>query len=204
MRHDLFQSSAPLEKRMFARLTGPFMSLSASGTLAKTLTASIWKGQPYMRLRVIPVNRNTSGQKAVRSILGTLAKACRAVLTITNDIAVPAVGSQFFQDDVAVAPAGQSWISYLQKVSNPVFATNVSTYTSLSATIKGYYNASAGDIGMASYTDKSLVVHTAGEQLFHLAKFAVGYLTYTGFATTPEEASEAETDTFSTFVNETV
>lgn len=185
------------------RLTGPFMSLSASGTLGKTLTASIWKGQPYMRLRVIPINRNTVGQQTVRAVLGTLAKACRAVLTIANDVAVPAVGSQFFQDAVAVAPAGQSWISYLQKVSNSEFAGNVSAYGALSATIKGYYDGAAGDIGMSSYIDKKAVTHTAGEQLFLLAQFAVGYLTYTGFATTPAEASDAECIAFATYVNTT-
>src|SRR5665648_922896 len=113
------------------RLTGPFMSLSASGTLGKTLTASIWKGQPYMRLRVIPINRNTTLQKAVRSALGTIAKACRAVLTLANDTPITGTGSEFFVDAVAIAPAGQSWLSYLQKVMNSVFAANVILFTAL-------------------------------------------------------------------------
>lgn len=177
------------------------MSLSASGTLAKTLTASIWKGQPYMRLRVIPINRNTSGQKLVRSILGTIAKACRAVLTLANDLNVSPTGSQFFIDSVAIAPAGQSWISYLQKVLNPSFAGIVISYAALDVTHKGYWEASATGIGMSTYTDKNAVAHTAGEQLFGLAKFAVGYLTYTAFATTPEEAVAVETDAFAVYVN---
>jgi hypothetical protein len=179
------------------------MSLSASGTLGKTLTASIWKGQPYMRLRVIPINRNTTGQKTVRAVLGTLAKACRAVLTIANDTAIPAVGSAFFQKAVMVAPAGQSWISYLQKVSNSEFASNVSAFGALSVTIKGYYESAATDIGMGAYIDKMEVTHSAGEQLFLLAKFAVGYLAYDGFATTPEDASSAECIALATYVNTT-
>jgi hypothetical protein len=180
------------------------MSLSASGTFGKTITFSIWKGQAYGRLRVIPINRNSAGQQTVRSVLGALAKAARAVLTITNDVAVPAVGSQFFQDAVAVAPAGQSWLSYMQKVSNSEFAGNVSAYGALDGTHKGYWVASATDIGLGSYIDKAGVTHTGGELLFLLAKFAVGYLTYTEFATTPEEAVAIETDAFAEYVNTTV
>ena len=182
-----------------AKLTGPFMSLSASGTLGKTLTASIWKGQPYMRLRVIPINRNTVGQQTVRSVLGTLAKACRAILTLANDPADPAMGSQFFQDAVAAAPAGQSWISYLQKVMNPAFAADVISYNALDSTHKGYWNTEAGLDGMSSYTDKAGVVHTAGEELYLLAKFAVGYLGYIGFAGGIDAATSAECISFGTY-----
>jgi len=187
-----------------AKLTGPFMSLSASGTLGKTLTASIWKGQPYMRLRVIPINRNTTGQKTVRSVLGTLAKACRAVLTIFNDVAVPAVGSQFFQDTIAIAPAGQSWISYLQKVSNSEFAANVILYAALDSTHKGYWDTTAGTLGMGSYIDKSGVTHTAGELLYLLGKFATGYLEYAGWATTQDAAVQIEVTAFGVYVHDTV
>lgn len=180
------------------------MSLSASGTLGKTLTASIWKGQPYMRLRVIPINRNTTGQKDVRSILGTLAKACRAVLTIANDVADPAVGSQFFQDAVAVAPAGQSWISYLQKVSYATFAANKVLFNALDGTHKGYWQTTAVTLGLSSYTDKAGVAHTAGEQLYMLGKFATGYLEYAGWATTQDAAVQIEVTAFGEYVHDTV
>lgn len=49
-----------------AKITGPFMALGASGTIAKTLTASKWKGQPYLRQRVIPANPQSASQQAVR------------------------------------------------------------------------------------------------------------------------------------------
>lgn len=186
------------------RLTGPFMSLSASGTLGKTLTASIWKGQPYMRLRVIPINRNSTGQKTVRSVLGTLAKAARAVLTLSNDTEVVPTGSQFFVDAVAVAPAGQSWISYMQKVSNSEFAANVVSYGALDVTHKGYWTTTAGTLGMADYIDKSGVTHTAGEQLYLLAKFAVGYLTYDAFATTIDAAVQIEVTAFGVYVQDSI
>ena len=52
-----------------ALVTGPFMSLDASGTLAGTLTASHWKGRSYMRQRVIPNNPKSAAQTGVRSML---------------------------------------------------------------------------------------------------------------------------------------
>jgi hypothetical protein len=179
------------------------MSLSASGTLGKTLTASIWKGQPYMRLRVIPINRNTVLQKAVRSALGTLAKASRAVLTMTNDTEDPATGSQFFVDAVAVAPAGQSWISYMQKVMYSAFSANVGTFTALTTT-KGYWSVTGNLLGLSSYVDKSGVTHLSGEQLYHLAKYAVQYLGYDGFATTIDAAVQVEITAFGVYVQESI
>jgi hypothetical protein len=47
------------------------MSLGASGTIGKTLTASKWKGQPYFRQRVVPANPQTASQNAVRGAFQT-------------------------------------------------------------------------------------------------------------------------------------
>src|SRR5689334_3923847 len=46
---------------------GPLMSLSASGTIAKTLTYAGWKGIPYVRTRVIPANPQSSAQTLTRN-----------------------------------------------------------------------------------------------------------------------------------------
>lgn len=184
------------------RLTGPGMSLSASGTMAKTLVFSIWKGQAYGRVRVIPKNPKSTGQNDVRSILGTLAKACRAVLTAKRDVAVPAVGSQFFQDGNLRAPAGQSWISFLQKVLNAQFGALVTAFGALT-TVADLYETAGADAGMSSYIDKSLVTHTAGEQLYMLASFATASLGYTGFASGIDSATAPELTAFVAYVQET-
>lgn len=182
------------------KVIGPFHSDDASGTFADTLTASKWKGRSYIRQRVIPSNPNTDNQQTVRSILGTLAKACTAVLTSYADAL--GVGSEFFQDARDGAPSGQSWISWLQKTMNVLFATVVSAYSSVTVTIKGYYNAEGIVRGLASYTDKKAVAHTAGEQLYLLAYFAVNYLGYTGFASGIDSASEAEVQAFGDYVGD--
>lgn len=50
-----------------ARVGGPLMSLSASGTIADTLTYSGWKGIPYVRTRVIPANPRSTEQTKTRT-----------------------------------------------------------------------------------------------------------------------------------------
>lgn len=184
-----------------AKTSAPFLSLDASGTVASTLTASKWKGRNYMRLRIIPANPKTAGQQAVRSILGTLAKACTAVLTSFVDVA--GVGSPFFTTARDSAPSGQSWISWLQKVMYSLFAGRVTAYAALSGTIQGYYASAGAGAGLASYTDKAGVAHTAGQQLYMLAYFAVNYLSYTGFASGIDNPSSTEVDDFADWVHVT-
>lgn len=185
---------------MCAKVTGPLMSLDASGTVGNTTVFSKWKGRNYVRLRVIPKNVNSIAQQAVRSILGTLAKAVRAVTTSFDDL-VNFLGSQFFIDAVAVAPTGQSWVSYLQKIMNSIFDATVTAYAALDSTHKGYWQTAALGIGLSSYTDKSGDAHTAGEQLFMLGTYAVNVLSYSGFASGIAAADGTETGDFADYVN---
>lgn len=182
-----------------AKVTGPLLSLDASGSVAGTMTFSKWKGINYLRQRVIPSNPRTAGQLAVRSILGTLAKAAHAVLTSYADTL--GIGSQFFIDARDGAPSGNSWISWLQKVMYSVFDTNVTAYAGLSGTIQGYYQASAVGIGMAAYVDQAGDTHTAGEQLYQLAYFATVYLGYTMTGGINAPSSGTVTDDFADYVH---
>jgi len=52
-----------------AKVTGPFLSLGARGTVADTLTASFWRGIAYMRERVIPHNPKSAAQVAIRGVM---------------------------------------------------------------------------------------------------------------------------------------
>ena len=51
------------------RVTGPFLSLDARGTLANTMTGSFWRGINYIRERVIPHNPKSTAQTAIRGVL---------------------------------------------------------------------------------------------------------------------------------------
>ena len=52
-----------------AKVTGPLLSLDASGTLASTMTASVWRGINYIRQRVVPHNPQSTAQTAIRQVL---------------------------------------------------------------------------------------------------------------------------------------
>lgn len=181
-----------------AKVTGPLLSLDASGSVANTMTFSKWKGINYLRQRVVPANPKTAGQKVVRGVLGTLSKACTAVLTSYADSL--SKGSEFFQEARDFAPSGNSWISHFQKVQYPGFASRVTAYTALSSTIKGYYDTAGAAAGLTSYVDKNAVTHTAGEQLYHLASFAVTNLGYTMAGGLNSPTNQASVDDFRDYV----
>ena len=57
-----------------ARTVGPLMSLEASGSVAKTLTYSRWKGRPYVRQLVTPANPRSPLQVSTRAIMRFLSQ----------------------------------------------------------------------------------------------------------------------------------
>jgi hypothetical protein len=52
-----------------AKVTGPLMSMDASGTVGDALTFSKWKGRNYVRQYVIPSYSNTTEQANIRDIV---------------------------------------------------------------------------------------------------------------------------------------
>ena len=68
-----------------ARVLGPLMSVSASGTFAKTLVFSIWKGRAYVRERVIPLNPRSAMQLGVRAMMAFLAQAWAGLIAGEQD-----------------------------------------------------------------------------------------------------------------------
>lgn len=55
-----------------ARVSGPLMSMSASGTVGKALTFGKWKGRPWVREWFIPENPKTVKQVNIRTALTLL------------------------------------------------------------------------------------------------------------------------------------
>lgn len=62
----------PLRNIRGVVLTGPMFSLSARGSLAKTLTYSIWKGIAYGKEWFIPQNPQSATQTNVRTAMALL------------------------------------------------------------------------------------------------------------------------------------
>jgi len=67
-----------------ARVSGPLMSVGASGTFAKTLTYATWKGRSYVRQRVIPANPKTSSQTGIRAMFGYVAAAWAGIAALSK------------------------------------------------------------------------------------------------------------------------
>ena len=97
-----------------ARVTGPLMSMEASGTIGKTLTFANWVGRQYVRRWTRPSNPQTADQMELRnafSVIGvgaSQANKCSQVngSTIKTD-------EQAFRDKT---PSGMRWNGYIQKV----------------------------------------------------------------------------------------
>lgn len=68
-----------------AKLTAPLFSLDASGTIAKAITFSRWKGVKYARTRVIPENPNTAAQQEVRGSFSTLSEMWKRMPQLARD-----------------------------------------------------------------------------------------------------------------------
>lgn len=55
-----------------AVVTGPLLSIGASGSIAKTQVYSKWKGRPYVRQHVVPANPRSTDQTLTRSVFSFL------------------------------------------------------------------------------------------------------------------------------------
>lgn len=55
-----------------ARVTGPLLSIGASGSIAKTQVYSKWKGRPYVRQHVVPANPRSTDQTITRNVFSFL------------------------------------------------------------------------------------------------------------------------------------
>jgi hypothetical protein len=187
-----------------AKVTGPLMSLDASGTVGNTTTFSKWKGRNYVRLRVTPMNTKTDAQAIVRTYLGAFGQALSAVLTKAKDTLH--VGSAFWAAAVSFAPAGQSWISY---ASRTILGTNfgnieavVTAYGALSSTPKGYYDTHAATLGLTAFSLSygTAPAIAAGAQLYGMYKFSVEQLGYAAPAGGFASPTTGELDAFVTYV----
>ncbi len=77
-----------------ARLTAPLLSLTASGTIANSLTYATWKGIPYVRTRVIPANPKSAAQQEVRGIFSTLNEMWKRMPLIARQPFIDAANGQ--------------------------------------------------------------------------------------------------------------
>lgn len=68
-----------------AKVFAPFLSISARGSVAKTLTASQWMGRDYMKQRFIPNNPQTDRQTARRETMSDGVSKWRFASDLVSD-----------------------------------------------------------------------------------------------------------------------
>ena len=153
-----------------AKVTGPLFSMSASGKLGKAIVYSTWKGISTVREYLIPANPQSGDQGDRRVMRGGLGRAPKYVQT----------ESDFEGYGKAVAPSGQSWISYLVKYIMTTYFTNVAGYdaehTELSLhAAKNDFRDRGAEIGLTVFdlNYKSMAnTFTPALQMYMLAKYA--------------------------------
>jgi hypothetical protein len=102
-----------------AKLTGPLMSLDASGSVAGTLTFSKWKGRPYVRQLVIPSNPKSVKQTSVRAMLKFLAQAWNGLTAPQKASWLPLATAGTFSNFNGYTSENQSrWSNFLAPGAN--------------------------------------------------------------------------------------
>ena len=97
-----------------ARVTGPLMSMEASGTIGKTLTFANWLGRQYVRRWTRPSNPQTADQMDQRnafSVIGVGGSQANKCLQVNDSTGK--TDEQAIRDKT---PSGMRWNGYIQKV----------------------------------------------------------------------------------------
>lgn len=97
-----------------ARVTGPLMSMEASGTIGKTLTFASWVGRQYVRRWTRPANPQTQYQMDQRnafSVIGVGVSWANKCLQVNSNTAK--TDEAAFREKT---PSGMRWNGYIQKV----------------------------------------------------------------------------------------
>lgn len=121
-----------------AKVTGPLMSMDASGSVGGTLTFSKWVGRSYVRHLVIPSNPQTADQMTVRNAFSVMGKAT-AWAGKTSEM-----GDGRSETDATllqqIAPADQRWngyvVSIMTQTSAAAYQNAMSAYSALDETAK--------------------------------------------------------------------
>ena len=97
-----------------ARVTGPLMSMEASGTIGKSLTFANWVGRQYVRRWTRPSNPQTADQMDQRnafSIIGVGVSHASKCLQVNSS--TTKTDEEAFREKT---PSGMRWNGYIQKV----------------------------------------------------------------------------------------
>ena len=134
-----------------AKVTGPLMSVSASGSFAGAMVFAGWKGRSYVRQLVIPMNPASAGQELARNNT-RITGANQAFFNRT----VMVRAGETETDKVLIAamtPSGYAWNGYLvgQTIgaNGSTIAAAKAAYTALTTLQKTAWDTAAAALSPA-------------------------------------------------------
>lgn len=128
-----------------AKVSGPLMSMDASGKFGGTLVFGKWKGRPTVRQLVRPSNPQSANQQTARNAMRVMAVG----QAWANSTALKRAGETTTDraELVNLAPSGQAWNGFLVKSgigANAINFTTASTaYNALAAGEKTAWGTAA-------------------------------------------------------------
>lgn len=175
---------------MCAKVSGPLMSMDASGKIANAIVFAKWKGRNYVRQLVTPYNPQSVGQQAVRAALGSAGRF--------NSYIEDGSAAQLALNDAA--PADQSGVGYYASQQISRYVQSDTDYNDEgNSTEKGYFDSAAASLGLTDVTipgDTPLVV-PAGLILWN----AFDSMYFIDDTLAPARAVDASEANITTFVN---
>lgn len=159
-----------------AKVTGPLMSLDASGGFAATLVFGKWKGRNTVRHLVTPANPQSQNQQDSRNEIRTVGVSQHWANVTTEKGAGRLITDKAAL--IAAAPAGQAWNGFLSKsmigAGGLNYATAAAAWTALTAPEKTAWDDAAAALTPAfpqTYQADALGVAgtplTAGQGFYH-------------------------------------
>lgn len=163
-----------------AKVTGPLMSISASGKIANSLVFFGWKGVNVVRSWVVPANPQSADQGDQRIMIGG---SGRAVGKIQPE---KAFAQQLI--DLGLIPSGQTKQSYLVKYILDTYLTDATAYAAQLAactahTVYGAFTAAADTLTIIEFdlAYAAIAPYNKALGLYLIAKSAIAL----GFTGTP-------------------
>jgi len=173
-----------------AKVTGPLMSMDASGKFGGAIVFSKWKGRNTVRQLVIPANPNSAGQETARNRM----RVAGAIQNFFNLTTLKRSGETLTDKELikSVTPGGYAWNGFL--VDNIVgsgalsYTAAEAAYTALTAPQKAAWDDAAAALTPAitavfqTAEGGTSTTPAAAGKVFFISQYALSSL---GLASTP-------------------
>lgn len=128
-----------------AKVSGPLMSMDASGGFGGTLVFGKWKGRPTVRQLVIPANPQSAGQTVARNRVRTTGQAQKQVGLSTQIKTGQTLTEKALL--MAAAPSGYAWNGFLTDsmigAGGLTYTAGQAAYAALTASEKTAWDTAA-------------------------------------------------------------